>query len=172
MKHVEGIYLITEKLLVSIEKHCLGGITKQKRTCNISFFIREIHKRIKTAYPIKLFSVAYLSVVEKILKNTHKKKQFVKKIIASDQGLVSHIKTPNFPRVLLIASLLIASKILDDCHKDNESWAKTLSLSLNKLNTGELIFLLLIDYKTCVSSEVASILKKVSLSEAKGFLIK
>lgn len=152
----EKLRLETKKLLLSIEKHNTGEITKTRKTCQMFSFVKEIHKKIATSRLTKLCSFSYLSIIEKKLKNPLEKKTFLKKVNETNPNLIKHIKTPNFPRIMLIASLLIASKSQNDNHDDNEFWAKKACLSIDRLNSGELLLLLLINYKIHPSFKLIS----------------
>ncbi|KAF9352531.1 hypothetical protein BGX34_012109 [Mortierella sp. NVP85] len=52
-----------------------------------------------------------------------------------------------------LASLMVASKYLQDRNYSNKAWAKISGLSIKEINSNELIFLKLIDYSLFVSHE-------------------
>lgn len=56
-------------------------------------------------------------------------------------------------RRTFLASLMVASKYLQDRNYSNKAWAKISGLSIKEINSNELIFLKLIDYSLFVSHE-------------------
>ncbi|KAH9811362.1 hypothetical protein DFH28DRAFT_851075, partial [Melampsora americana] len=50
-------------------------------------------------------------------------------------------------RKMFLASLMCASKYLQDCNFSNRAWAKISGLPINEVNSNERVFLTLVDYR-------------------------
>lgn len=90
-------------------------------------FIREIIKRSRATYSMLQLALFYMFRIKK-----------------TNQPV-------NCSRRIFLAALIIASKYLNDKNYKNKAWAKITSLSVNEINTTEIVFLKLIDYQLYVS---------------------
>jgi hypothetical protein len=101
-----------------------------------SQFIREILKRSRATYSMLQLALFYIFRIKKLIVDCIQRKQ---------PSLVC------CGRRMFLASLMIASKYLNDKNYKNKTWAKIASLNVAEINAAELVFLRLIDYQLYVS---------------------
>jgi hypothetical protein len=101
-----------------------------------SQFIREILKRSRATYSMLQLALFYIFRIKKLIVDCIQRKQ---------PSLVC------CGRRMFLASLMIASKYLNDKNYKNKTWAKIASLNVTEINAAEMVFLRLIDYQLYVS---------------------
>ncbi|KAI9314797.1 cyclin-domain-containing protein, partial [Dichotomocladium elegans] len=105
-------------------------------------FVQEILKRSKATYLTLQLSLFYLfrvkGRVHERLQSHHAKKDRTQDIILCG-------------RRMFLASLMVASKYLQDKNYRNKAWAKIAGLDIAEINAAEMAFLGLIDYKLFIS---------------------
>ncbi|OIR58065.1 MAG: uncharacterized protein A8A55_1158 [Amphiamblys sp. WSBS2006] len=139
----KDVLVKTESLLKTMEKIANTEKTHEN-ICGSIFFIREIHRIAFPSYRNKIHSIIY---IERALHGLRKR------LLQNKAGLCLQTQKKNFPRLLVVSSLLLASKLTDDFYTDNYTMAKKLKLPLNYLNKAESVFLTLIDYNLYIDNK-------------------
>ncbi|KAK3825151.1 MAG: cyclin-domain-containing protein, partial [Benniella sp.] len=109
-------------------------------------FIQETLKRSRSSYSTLQTALFYLYKIRN-------------KVPLSSSMSASPSLTNQSNRIIycgrrtFLASLMVASKYLQDRNYSNKAWAKISGLSIKEINSNELIFLKLIDYSLFVSHE-------------------
>lgn len=128
-------------------------------------FIHEILKRSKATYSTLQISLFYLFRVKKRvhdrLQTRHRMPPSPPLSPPRDNNSSGHVGAKKnrdrmedmmlCGRRMFLASLMVASKYLQDKNYRNRAWAKIAGLDLKEVNTAELAFLRLIDYKLHIS---------------------
>ncbi|KAI7904368.1 uncharacterized protein BX663DRAFT_542034 [Cokeromyces recurvatus] len=109
-----------------------------------SCFIREILKRSRATYSMLQLALFYIFRMKRLMSMTgiQQKHCFCYR---------KHNQFVCCGRRMFLASLIVASKYLNDKHYRNQTWSKIASLPISEINTIEFVFLKLIDYQLYVS---------------------
>ncbi|KAI9301030.1 cyclin-domain-containing protein, partial [Cunninghamella echinulata] len=109
-------------------------------------FIYEILKRSKTTYSNLQVCLFYLFRVKHVVL-LHMANQQQKQNNKRMDDMIS------CGRRMFLASLMVASKYLQDKNYRNRAWSRISGLSLNEINAAEFTFLKLINYNLYISKE-------------------
>ncbi|KAK9766178.1 PHO85 cyclin-5 [Basidiobolus ranarum] len=114
--------------------------SKESQIISLRTFINVIIIRSKTSLPVLQTALLYLLRVKLAGRYKHAQKD-----------------TPDYSkcgRRMLLASIIVASKFIQDRNCKNAAWAKATNSSVSEVNSMEMAFLEMIDYRLFVSSKV------------------
>lgn len=127
---------------------------------SLLYFIKEVLRRSRTNPNTLKIGLFYLhqsrrSIRERLALSDHAKlayenhhRSLDEKSGADLEALVTAMKDPVLSgRKMFLASLMCASKYLQDCNFSNRAWAKISGLPINEVNSNERVFLALVDYR-------------------------
>lgn len=153
--------------VLEVSAEIIDSIWNPARDCKVVStrnFIHEILKRSKATYSTLQISLFYLFRVKKrvhdLLQTRHRMPPSPP-LSPPREGTSGHVGAKKnrdrmedmmlCGRRMFLASLMVASKYLQDKNYRNRAWAKIAGLDLKQVNTAELAFLRLIDYKLHIS---------------------
>lgn len=105
-------------------------------------FIQEVLKRSRITYSTLQTALFYLFRAQPALRNNSQMKSW------------QHKAYVNCGRRMFLASLVVASKFVQDKTYRNSAWAKIAGLSVSEINTAEQYFLSLLDYRLYIDQSV------------------
>ncbi|KAK3832059.1 MAG: cyclin-domain-containing protein, partial [Linnemannia elongata] len=109
-------------------------------------FIQETLKRSRSSYSTLQTALFYLYKIRNKVPCAYLKRRSSSSSSQSNRIIYCGRRT-------FLASLMVASKYLQDRNYSNKAWAKISGLSIKEINANELVFLKLIDYSLFVSHE-------------------
>ncbi|KAI8337237.1 cyclin-domain-containing protein [Chlamydoabsidia padenii] len=112
------------------------------KVVNTKGFICEILKRSKTTYFMLQLSLFYIFRVKRVVQSKLRMK-------ADERRYQDDLMCCG--RRMFLASLMVASKYINDKSYRNKAWADASGLTLAEINASELAFLQMIDYRLYVS---------------------
>ncbi|KAI9484011.1 MAG: hypothetical protein EXX96DRAFT_560479 [Benjaminiella poitrasii] len=112
------------------------------KVMSTSCFIREILKRSRATYSMLQLALFYIFRIKRLV---------CERMQQPHPFFQSHDKFAFCGRRIFLASLMIASKYLNDKNYRNKTWAKIASLPIAEINITEFVFLKLINYQLYVS---------------------
>ena len=114
---------------------------------SIRSFIREVMKRSHTTYATAQIAICYLFQTQQSIRRS-----LLKKATTIDQQKkASYISCP---RRMFLASLIVASKYVQDKTYRNSAWASIARIHVHQVNMAERIFLELCDYQLYMKQSV------------------
>ncbi|KAI8602404.1 cyclin-domain-containing protein, partial [Dissophora ornata] len=114
-------------------------------------FIQETLKRSRSSYSTLQTALFYLYKIRNKVPCAYLKRR--QDQLCQTHQIFQSNRIIYCGRRTFLASLMVASKYLQDRNYSNKAWAKISGLSIKEINANELIFLKLIDYSLFVSHD-------------------
>ncbi|CAG8572727.1 5967_t:CDS:2, partial [Racocetra fulgida] len=95
-----------------------------------------------------------LNIIPSLISERHRKAVFVENLVDTARYSGQNNDPATCGRRMFLASLIIASKYLQDRNYSNRAWAKISGLSVHEVNANEVCFLKLIDYNLFITEDV------------------
>ncbi|CAO3660772.1 unnamed protein product [Umbelopsis vinacea] len=146
-KFVEKLIETTATVIESIWSN--NSASGRKEVIPTKSFIQEVLKRSKTTYSTLQTALFYLFRIKNIIIARLKQRA-----ATGNSKRSSEYGTDDYlccGRRMFLASLMVASKYLQDKNYRNKAWAKISGLDIKEINGAETAFLKIIDYRLFIS---------------------
>ncbi|CAG8487265.1 4298_t:CDS:2 [Dentiscutata erythropus] len=132
------------------------AVSPSAKIISLRVFIQETLRRSRTSYSTFQTALFYLFRIKNKIASISQCNKFP--LIPTSEYHSGCSGQNNDPatcgRRMFLASLIVASKYLQDRNYSNRAWSKISGLSVHEINANELCFLKLIDYNLFISEDV------------------
>jgi len=146
-KFVEKLIETTATVIESIWLN--NSANGRKEVISTKSFVQEVLKRSKTTYSTLQTALFYLFRIKDTIVA-----QLNQRAVADNAKRSMEYSTDDYlccGRRMFLASLMVASKYLQDKNYRNKAWAKISGLDIKEINGAETAFLKIIDYRLFIS---------------------
>jgi hypothetical protein len=131
-------------------------VNPRARLIPMRVFLQQTLRRSRTSYSTLQTALFYLFRIKEQIEQRALKPRGppTPSEISSETNGCHNTDPATCGRRMFLASLIIASKYLQDSNYSNRAWSKISGLPLKEINENEVIFLRLIDYKLFIAEDV------------------